>query len=372
MAVTVIASFESGQIQTEGITNLTGTANFSTVQARTGTRSFRANPASGANGWVLMATTFGWTHFAIYVATMPSAERRIFGTGTGVDLRLNSAGALDVYNSGSFVNGVVAVVTGQWYWIGLRTNAGTGEILQINGVNQGFNTTTVATSQARLGTDDSVASAIDIYYDDYVVDNAGFLASTKVGQLLPVSDNSVGGNWTTGAGGTSSLFDGIDNVPPVGVTSTGSETATSNVKVSNQTAAYVVNMATFGSIGINSWDAIIAVRQVIQHGSHQNLASGSTTSLATSFGLSNVNQSYSTSQHGATPTNWTTTFGNLAANATGFTIWDLATNYTHTITKTDINGFIVCVDFLALQVAWTPGIQPSSGPAYVGAGYYGG
>src|SRR5215831_1775544 len=87
------------------------------------------------------------------------------------------------------------------------------------------------------------------YIDDVALNDASGSSETSypadghVVILNSISDNARGSNWVAGAGGTTNLFDAVNNYPPVGL-AVGSETNTSQVKnISKDTTGnYDVNL----------------------------------------------------------------------------------------------------------------------------------
>src|SRR3954467_14775673 len=79
MAVTGMWGFEAGEVGTDSF-SLNGTSSYSTGTVRTGARSVRCNPASGATGYAsVLGTLATYKHFGLYIATLPSADRSICG-----------------------------------------------------------------------------------------------------------------------------------------------------------------------------------------------------------------------------------------------------------------------------------------------------
>jgi hypothetical protein len=74
------------------------------------------------------------------------------------------------------------------------------------------------------------------YSDDIAINDStgtsenSWPGESKIVLLRPVSDSARGANWTAGAGGTTNLWDAIDNEPPVGKTLA---TATNTTQVKN-------------------------------------------------------------------------------------------------------------------------------------------
>ena len=237
MTVTFLAGFEGNDggsvVNIDSIFH-SGTAAYSTVQQRTGTYALRCNPASGTQGYGgNLPSGSNYVHFGFYIATLPTADRIVYGdNGTGgINVKLTSAGNLALYLAGVLIaTGSTVLSTSTWYWIGVRQVTGTSvAFLQINGVTEVTGTATVSLTDGAFGCFGTEASAIDIYFDDVVVDDTGFIAASKVALLLPISDNSVGSGWTVGGGGTTNLFAAVDSTPPIGVAD-GSATATSQIR----------------------------------------------------------------------------------------------------------------------------------------------
>lgn len=356
MTTQVLSGFEE---QLSGAwTTLTGTASFSTSTVRSGAAALRANPASGASGY----GTENWNsatylHFGFRIATMPSVARMVAGSSgaNNLNLLLNTDGTLSI-RVDTTVNGTStkALATGVWYWLGIQNQTASSDtLLQIDGQVEITGSQSVITSIGRLGCSGTEASAIDVFYDDVIGDSAGFLPPSKVVQLLPVSDNSRT-NWTAGAGGTTNLWDAIDNVPPAGVASA-SETNTTNIESSSNTgtANYVANMATYASAGINATDAILGVVLIISDG--EDIATGTKTGTYELTANPVIASSAITfggdlGAHGAEISNWTKRRGTVSDHPSV----TVSTNPTMKVVKTDTTTRTACIDFMAIRVAYTP------------------
>lgn len=111
-----------------------------------------------------------------------------------------------------------------------------------------------------------------IYLDDYGRnDSTGanqntWLGPGKIVLLKPISDNARAG-FVTGAGGTTSLFNAVDNTPPVGVADTGTATSQIRDATSSTTDNYDANMTSYTTAGIHAIDVINCVFWAINHGS---------------------------------------------------------------------------------------------------------
>jgi len=267
MAVTFATGFEGQQDSIDSVTFQGSGVTPSTAQSRTGVASLRCNAVSSTiTGFVPSSTiTGGWIHFGIYVATLPSATRTIAGNISNgwVGLTITPAGAIEVWTNGANLGTSSAISTGTWHWIGFRNNTGTGvSWLQVDGADAGISGNgTISSGLQRMGIWDGVAAnpAGDIYYDDVIADSAGFLAPSKVDIALPISDNTRTAV-TTGNGGTTNLWDAVNNTPPTGVVSA-SETATTNIEYpASLTEDYIANLETYTTLGISASDTVLAVQ----------------------------------------------------------------------------------------------------------------
>lgn len=262
-----MVGFEGAAAAVDNIT-LSGSAAYSTTQARTGSRSLRVNPGSGASGQCAIPNG-NYQHFGLYIASLPSVSRRISGANSGgeVNLRLDSSGSLSVYNSNTLLGTSANLTTGTWYWIGFNRLPGTSiPLLQIDGVTA-VTATSPGGSFSYVGAPGTEASAIDIYFDDVIVDPAGFLAPSNVALLLPVSDNYRDTLWTGGSGGTTNLYDAVNNVPPAGLAT---ENNTSQIEHAGGAAVagdtYSANMSSFANAGIGSGDTLLACQNLVVWG----------------------------------------------------------------------------------------------------------
>jgi hypothetical protein len=343
---------------------LSGTAAISTVQHRTGPAALRCNPASGAAGYMQLQapSTKGWVHFGLYIATMPSVARVICGaSGSGSNVKLNSTGKLEAFD-GSTTRGTTTttLTTGVWYWIGWRAAAGTTvPLIQIAGTTEVTGTVAVAPN-TNIGLSGTEASAADIYIDDVIVDGAGFLGPSNVGLLLPISDNGTHTGWQAGNGGTTNLWQGVDNVPPAGLASA-SETNTSNIEsIASTGGTYTANLQTYTTGGVGASDTVIAVQSLIRHG--EDIITGTktgTVGAATNPTITGVGITFGSDlgAHGADPgsTFWVTAPGTLTTSPSV----TLGTSPTLAVVRPN-EARVGCIDFMGLLVAWTPA---AGGPA---------
>lgn len=357
MAVIGIYSFEAQEASTDNIARI-GTTSYSTTTVRTGAASIRSNPASGANGEIdLLGTGAAFTMFGFRYATTPTVDRPICGSisASTINVRLTTGGALAVYVNTTLIGTSSALTINTWYWIGVRASTGTSVVyLQIDGVDAVTGTATATGSMTVFGVTGSGASAMDVFYDDVISDDANFLASSKVDIALPISDNTRTAV-TTNSGGTTNLWDCVNNTPPAGVASA-NEAAAGAVSIlypASTTENYIADLETYTTLGINSGDTVLAVRAIVRHG--EDIATG-TKNLQNvgaltnpTVGGSSVTAGSDGGAHGAETGLWVTTFGTLTTSPSV----TLGTSPTIQASRTS-QSRVACIDFMGLLVAWTP------------------
>lgn len=201
-----------------------------------------------------------------------------------VSARLNpSTGNLELWND------VAATIIGsassfsmqanQWYRVELSCTIGAGATdaaqLLLNGDSiasaSSLSLTDAALVNVKVGWQTLNASLPNLYADDLAInDSSGANNNTwpgdgKVVLLSPISDNARTG-FTGGAGGTTNLFDAVNNTPPVGVADTGTNTSQIRDPTSSTTDNYDANMTSYSTAGIQASDKINAVQWNIAHG----------------------------------------------------------------------------------------------------------
>jgi hypothetical protein len=314
-----------------------------------------------------MAAVRGWAHFGLYIATMPTVTRLIVGTAFGSTLKLNASGTLEFFDSTTTRGASGVLNTNQWYWIGYRTTAGTSvDLLQVDGVT--VVTGTVIDGDARLGCSLSEATAIDVYLDDYIVDNAGFLSSSKVGLLVPTADSAVGTGWTLGSGGTTGLWDAVNNLPPTAVADTGTTAQIRNA-TSNANVNYDATMTTYAAAGIAAGDTVLAVQPVISTAAPVvTSAKAGTVGVVSNPTIANIalgaggtaGAFWSGVAGGTWPTGWKTSLGTVTASPSV----TLGTAPVMRVTQVTASTRIAMVAFMGIYVAWTPSVVVTRVPRH--------
>lgn len=376
-------SFEAqalGGDAANGVMSLVGTCAYSTAQARTGVASIRCNPASGAVGNLSFGTTASsYAHFGMYVATLPSVDRVVFAqiASAQINVRLTPAGALAVYVNTTLIGtSAAAFATPGWHWIGIRQATGTSvAFLQIDGVNAVTGTATATGNASQWGAPGTEASAVDLYIDDVIVDDAGFLQPSKVDIALPISDNTVT-NTTDANGATTNLWQAVDNTPPAGVAQA-NEAANPKSCIhfpASLAETYTANLETYTTLGVGAGDTVIACQSIVRHG--EDVATGTKNGtfgvltnpsvggggVPTTFGLD-------AGAHGAEPGLWATSLGAVLTSPSV----TLGTSPTISVQRAS-EARVGCVDFMGMTVAWTPSVGGAAEDPYpiTGGGYYGG
>lgn len=227
-----------------GVSNATATRD--TSIKRSGRASLKIITTSAAglgyNAWHSVSS-FDFFCRAYFRVSRPSAEcciMRIRASGNNIsEVRLNTDGTIELWVAVSGVGlqlqGSASVVAlddnTSWYRVELYTlqSASAGQDLaelRLDGVTvatwQGTLTETIGPNEFHTGwVTTPGATSKTIYVDDVALnydsgsDQSSWPGPGNVVMLLPESDSQVG-SWTAGAGGTSSLFDAVNNTPPIG------------------------------------------------------------------------------------------------------------------------------------------------------------
>lgn len=211
----------------------------------------------------------------IYVQQYPAFGSRIFlgfNSGPGsCNLRITSSGQIEYYDAGTTLVGTstTALSLGTWYRVEWFEGTATGvTLLKIDGNIEvvGNGTSSITSFSIGSGGDAANGQSFTLNYADVAANDSQF-PGPGIGKLvLPASDSSRG-TWTAGAGATTSLFDAVNNVPPVGTTAA-SETNTSQIKsaTSSATDNCDFTMQTYTVAGVPSGATINGATAVCVHG----------------------------------------------------------------------------------------------------------
>jgi hypothetical protein len=369
----------------DGSTN--GAVTLDTTVVRSGVSSAKFDGAAGAIANLGLtpgsspAEMYARVYF--YITDRPTSTVPIlqfFNATAQVSVRLESGGGLELFNTaGSVQIGATsaALNTGQWYRIEVHVRmdaavaANRTAELQIDGVSIASGLHTSAFSNISgitvgWGANPGVSKILNA--DDFAWnDTSGATQNSWPGEgrivlLKPISDNAKGG-WTGGAGGTSNLFDAVNNLPPVGV-AVASETNTSQIKnlVSSITDNYDANMTDYTTAGITATDTITLVQAFCDTG--EGIATG--TKAGALQIVSNPAQAVEDSFNygndlgaaGTWSTNWFVTNG--TAQVGDITAANRSTSPVLRVGKRTATTREVNVDLMGIYVEYTQGLPVSA------------
>lgn len=203
-----------------------------------------------------------------------------------------------------------------------------------------------------------VTTTSTTYYDDLILDDATWVgSSSRVALLRPISDNQRG-SWTGGAGGTTNLWEAINNTPSIG---TATETDSTQIESAdssgdNATDEYRINLTTYFDAGIRraSWikNAMLFVI------SGEDVATGT----------KNITAGMQANPAGSLPTGWDVSQGTSGALGTYPAGWwwngivqtadfsgvTVTSSPVVNLRKTDTGTRVASVSFVGLYVEYTP------------------
>jgi hypothetical protein len=374
---------ESGHEHAEGLTLGGGGGNtYDTGTKRTGTRSFKITTSAAGSFWQFAftgATAQGYYacgYFQFPAASgLPGANCNILQirTGAGSALygaRLTTAGKLQLTWAGTTQVGSdssATVVADTWYRVEIFAQIGgagsdDSAELRLDGVtvasetNQTRSTTAPGQLLWGFGTDDPGTSEV-IFWDDLALnDSQGSVNNTWVGDhavacLLSTAD-SADGNWTDGAGGTASIFEAVNNVPPTGVsTATSGATNQAENASSSVPSSLDVTMQSYTAAGIGASDTINALYTVIEAGSSSTTGSDTMTHELVSNPAVAANGTNSVDiVAGTYPTNWNRGQGTITEQPSV----TKGTAPVMRVTKTGAVTRVHTVCFMGIMVSYSP------------------
>lgn len=339
-----------------------GQITFNASGGRTGAYVTITAPSSSSGGYILPVLgspgSGGFAQFYMRPQTLPTTQRVIIGVDTtSVNIRWNTDGSLAIYSAaGTLIGTTTTTLTDvtRWYRVGFRTVAVTsGDLITIDGVVEVSGT--IATGlNAAIGVGDANAGFYIFDADDFVQDNTAWPDADKVLFLLPTSDNARNG-WTGGVGGTTNLFNAVDNVPPIG---TATETDSTQIESATNSATdnYDANVQSYSTGGIVSGDTIKAVQAIAVHG--EDISTGTKSGAVTV--VSNPAQAAETTftygndggALGTWPSVWITTYGALTLNPSV----TLATSPVVRVGKRTATTRVVSCCLLGLYVDYVPAV----------------
>jgi hypothetical protein len=231
-------------------------------------------------------------------------------------------------------------------------------VLVSTNTSQNLNAT--ALNRFEVGTSTSPGASWVMYFDDVALnDDQGasqnsYPGNGKIVLLSPTAD-SQRGTFTGGAGGTTNLWDAVNNTPPTGLVSA-SATNTSQIESADtagntSTAEYRATLTTYTAAGVTG--TVTLVHPGAWHG--EDIATGTKTG---SVGvLSNPAGSLTTFTYGADlgaigswDVNWEWTFAAAIVSPTV----TLGTAPVMNIRKTDAGSAVASVCFMGMYVEFVP------------------
>lgn len=276
--------------------SVTGTVTRDTSKQRSGRGCYKCDSGAGnaaayLNQW---ATSFAvgankvlYARAYFCLDQLPSSTIKIVETPLTSSVRLTSGGKLQLFNEnagtqvGSDSADTLAADGATYYRVEIALTLN-GAGTQTAAMELRLNGTTVASTSGltiavvpggvSFGWIAAPGASKVLYIDDIKTnDSAGSFNNTwpgdgKIILMLPVSDNARGA-WTGGAGGTTNLFDAVNNIPPVGVAEA---SATNTSQIKNRTTTNPtncdLNLDTYLNAGLGANDIVNYVELHANHG----------------------------------------------------------------------------------------------------------
>lgn len=231
--------FENGSSERFQDGTGSGTRSIQSSVKKTGTYALRVNPTTSGSGALAIGcpsavgdvTAFcsvadAYIEFFFRVDTLPASGYVIFakplnaGAGAMLHIRLNSDGTIAVADAGNTLKttGTTVLSTATWYRLGINTKPGGAAAysLKINGTTEVSGTANQGGSNfglmqlGKLG--DTATNTVDFYYDDYVLNNTGFLGNLIIKTAL-VDGNGSRQTYGFSSGTNSSNYLEVDEIP---------------------------------------------------------------------------------------------------------------------------------------------------------------
>lgn len=373
------------------VASSTGAATVQTATVRTGTYALKCDSTSAAAAvsftsvaaGAVSRSNFMALRFFVNFSTLPggsSASANIlasFSTSTAPvsGYRLVMTGSANatpstlavVNDAGGITTGTTQLQANTWYEIVVEYTAAAVINCYLNGVleaTRSGGTATTATTTASLGIFGGSQGVGVAYFDDVMVGDAPFGRSpypySKQRVLLPTADPGTLNSWTNGGGGTTSIFEGVNNIPPTGVALFIDGTKIKNAATGSN-LDYTPTMQTYTAAGVPSGSVVNAVMAICNHGEEATTGTkagdvwiASNPAQAAGSGTFDYGNDTATAV-GTFPTGWATAVGPVTASPSV----TLGTAPTMTVRKTGSTNRVVDVDFMGIYVDYTPPPAPS-------------
>jgi hypothetical protein len=360
-----------------------GTPSVVSSTKRSGNYAIQCLRQSGSGTSVTVGTgttvSEGTNYMRIYMcfSAIPASVISIINW-ENVLVKLNTDGTIGLYSGsgaqiGSNSEQIIKADSTTWYRIELAITKALGAItnaaLRLEGKNVASGSASGSGSALpKMGwLSDPGGALTTVWLDDYcqnnssaAVRNTSWCDEGRVVLAIPISDNQRG-SWTGGVGGTTNLFDAVNNLPPIG---TATETDLTQIESTdstgdNTTDEYRVNLTTYRNLGIKELDEINGFFAVACHGED--------VSVGTKTGSIQVFDNPSTLQIdtftyggdvgalGTFPSNWRWAFGS-PVDPYNFTI-NINNNPILAARKTDAGTRVASICFLGLMIHYDPFIR---------------
>jgi hypothetical protein len=376
---------------------ITGAATWSTTNPRSGVYCLQCSSAAGnavASGAFLGAvlSSLDWFYIRAYIRfdNLPGVTVPVLATnatGTGISARVTSAGKVQLWDDVAGVqigsDSVATLVANTYYRfeLGCQVNSAAGSDdageLRLDGVTvASFTGRAISASPSFspfAGWLAAPGANLVMRVDDVAVndslgtDQNSWPGAGNVVMLLPTSDNARAALWTGGAGGTTSLFDAVNNTPPAGLVSA-SATNTSQIEhaggAAGTTDAYDANMTTYTAAGVPAGATITLVQPVASTG--EDIVTGAkllsfnvkSNPATTSTGAFDVGNGVSAAV-GTYPSNW---YNKRDAPTSYLPSVVLGTAPVMTMIRPEIATRVASVCFMGVIVEYTPAVAKSPPP----------
>jgi hypothetical protein len=309
---------------------------------RSGAASYKLDSTSGSAQLTTTRTTFANQSYSqrFYMrATQANASPFYLNPPTGGNnaaIQFNTNGTLSLTVGGTVYGGSSpSVIDGAWHRIEMKVQMGATNAtyiaaeLQVDGVSIGvFSGSYVGvapTFSIGVPTGTGVVNIDDLALNDSVgtAGQTSWCGEGKIVLLKAVADNARGSNWVSGGGGTTNLWDAVDNIPPAGIATPGNATSQVRNASSAATQNYDATLQSYTVAGVPAVGAILTVVQGLICTCTLN-AVDPNQGLVLSNPAGSSNQMATSAAAGTWPTNWRwqqvtsiTTPATLAAVALG-------------------------------------------------------
>jgi hypothetical protein len=223
----------------------------------------------------IATTTTYYCRAYFKVGALPGAARCVVigaGNTTPPHVNLHTDGTLYLEVGTVQQGGFSASINdGAWHRVELMCTTGAVNVttageLRLDGVSVStWSGSAGANPNFNVGLNVNPGANAVLYVDDLALnDSTGTAQNSWCGEgrivlLKPVADNARGVNWTAGGGATTNLWDAVNNTPPVGTTSPGSNTSQVRNVVSDTTGNYDAQLQSYTAAGIPGGQLVTVV-----------------------------------------------------------------------------------------------------------------